>query len=436
MVDRRGCLTFHESFSQQACHPTLEPAYERRSAFEEYRYDALGRRVLVRTRQTFSCVNRCLNQVRRTVYDGDQVLIEIAAPGADGTDPTRMEADQGLATPFGGGFYPTGRVEYVHGAGLDKPLALLREEYSDSIQGGVYTPMANSRGAYDSGEGRGQCYTRTWTTQPADPPNADWPSNSGQPPSSGGTSGTEVLCADVDWPAEHIWAYRQYRRGYAGPSAWMGSLVYESRDASGLHYRRNRFYDAEQGRLTQEDPIGLAGGINVYGFANGDPVTYSDPYGLSAAEKSGGADCEKAVARCPTRTTTLMQDKRLRRDINWLFSESQRRGVEMGAYIFRRDDGSFRLGTASGAREAYVGEVGQVRHNHSDPDNAVGFVHTHPDQVLSTGTTIPGSPPSGPDAVNARVRKYFNVIVNRENIYIYHPFDDSKSGTFNRKQWQ
>lgn len=28
------------------------------------------------------------------------------------------------------------------------------------------------------------------------------------------------------------------------------------------------------------DPIGLAGGLNAYGFANGDPVNYSDPFGL------------------------------------------------------------------------------------------------------------------------------------------------------------
>lgn len=28
------------------------------------------------------------------------------------------------------------------------------------------------------------------------------------------------------------------------------------------------------------DPIGLAGGLNLYGFAGGDPVNYSDPFGL------------------------------------------------------------------------------------------------------------------------------------------------------------
>ncbi len=32
--------------------------------------------------------------------------------------------------------------------------------------------------------------------------------------------------------------------------------------------------------LTQEDPIGLAGGVNLYGFAAGDPVNFSDPFGL------------------------------------------------------------------------------------------------------------------------------------------------------------
>ncbi len=33
-------------------------------------------------------------------------------------------------------------------------------------------------------------------------------------------------------------------------------------------------------RFTQQDPIGLAGGLNLYGFAGGDPVNFSDPFGL------------------------------------------------------------------------------------------------------------------------------------------------------------
>ena len=65
-----------------------------------------------------------------------------------------------------------------------------------------------------------------------------------------------------------------------GPPSWYGSLLDESRDASGLMYRRNRYLDPETGMFTQADPIGVAGGLNVFGYAAGDPVTYSDPFGL------------------------------------------------------------------------------------------------------------------------------------------------------------
>jgi RHS repeat-associated protein len=69
--------------------------------------------------------------------------------------------------------------------------------------------------------------------------------------------------------------------------AWDGSLVEQKRDGNGMLYRRNRYVDPATGRFTQEDPIGLAGGLNLYGFANGDPVTYSDPFGLCPKDKGG-----------------------------------------------------------------------------------------------------------------------------------------------------
>jgi RHS repeat-associated protein len=61
---------------------------------------------------------------------------------------------------------------------------------------------------------------------------------------------------------------------------WIGNIVEGKADPSGLVYDRNRYYDPTAGRFTQQDPIGLAGGANLYGYAGGDPANSTDPFGL------------------------------------------------------------------------------------------------------------------------------------------------------------
>jgi RHS repeat-associated protein len=61
-------------------------------------------------------------------------------------------------------------------------------------------------------------------------------------------------------------------------------LLQGASTSSGLQYLRNRYFDASTGRFTQQDPIGLAGGLNLYGFAQGDPVNFGDPLGLGPCE--------------------------------------------------------------------------------------------------------------------------------------------------------
>jgi len=51
---------------------------------------------------------------------------------------------------------------------------------------------------------------------------------------------------------------------------------------------RNRAYDERTGRWTQEDPIGLAGGVNLYQFNGNNPVAYTDPFGLCPDNLSAG----------------------------------------------------------------------------------------------------------------------------------------------------
>lgn len=87
-----------------------------------------------------------------------------------------------------------------------------------------------------------------------------------------------LRCVIVQWPFMH--SAHDRNRGGVRYQSWHGSLLEGKRDRSGLEYRRNRLYDPQTGRFTQEDPIGLAGGLNLYGFANGDPVNFSDPFGL------------------------------------------------------------------------------------------------------------------------------------------------------------
>jgi RHS repeat-associated protein len=50
--------------------------------------------------------------------------------------------------------------------------------------------------------------------------------------------------------------------------------------APGLSFMRARFYDSTAGRFTQMDPINIAGGPNLYAYADNDPVNQTDPSGL------------------------------------------------------------------------------------------------------------------------------------------------------------
>jgi RHS repeat-associated protein len=240
-------------------------------SFEEYRYDALGRRVWVRARrfcrndeplEAYAKMECNQSLIRRTVWDGEHELWEMQMPGEVGSaylenDTVTVNVPRTSESLDPHPFY--GRVAFTQGLAIDQPLGITRIGYVDFKFGTprtVFQPFTvvpgwNLRGDPD----------RQYIAEPT----VAVCTGSGTTP-----------CVYVESPM------RWHTYGAPGRlmDHWYGTVIENKVDKAGTHFRRNRYYDQGTGRFTQEDPIGLAGGLNLYGFANGDPVNFSDPFGL------------------------------------------------------------------------------------------------------------------------------------------------------------
>jgi RHS repeat-associated protein len=65
----------------------------------------------------------------------------------------------------------------------------------------------------------------------------------------------------------------------------------------GLNYYGYRYYAPAIGRCLDRDPLGEAGGINLYGFAPNNPVNYLDPLGLSYLNDNSSTNLLKVYSR-------------------------------------------------------------------------------------------------------------------------------------------
>ena len=179
-----------------------------------------------------------------------------------------------------------GRVVYTYGLALDQPISIARYGYADFPNGGSHTqwpafailPFWDLQGRPLTGAFGDGAAVKQLTGGGTQCPNLD--TNSAQ------------RCVMLYWPFS--WSAYDQRAGIR-PVSWHGTMLDDKRDHAGTSYRRNRVYDPATGRFTQEDPIGLAGGLNLYGFADGDPVNFSDPFGLCPFTRSD-ASCYQELA--------------------------------------------------------------------------------------------------------------------------------------------
>jgi len=78
-------------------------------------------------------------------------------------------------------------------------------------------------------------------------------------------------------------------------------------DETQLYYNRARYFDSALGRFVSEDPIGWAGGTNLYEYVRNEPTIFTDPSGLITAAT---ADADTKCLVCTVYSESRGQDSR------------------------------------------------------------------------------------------------------------------------------
>ena len=73
------------------------------------------------------------------------------------------------------------------------------------------------------------------------------------------------------------------RETISNPFTYVGQLGVRH-EGNGLDFMRARFFSPSDGRFINEDPIGHAGGLNIYNYTSNNPLSRIDPTGLAAEQ--------------------------------------------------------------------------------------------------------------------------------------------------------
>ena len=193
-----------------------------------FKYDPLGRRIEKRIEEGEHGKSED-TKTYTYVYDNQAIILEYLTKTDDGKPET-------------------GKTRYIHGPGIDEPLAIERKDK-------IYYYHADGLGSI-------------------------------------------VALTDKKQKVVASYEYDSFGNLKRHGDEIKNTLTYTGREwdeETGLYYYRARYYDAKVGRFISEDPVGMAGGINFYSYVNSNVINRIDPSGLDANTWTYGEIREWAI---------------------------------------------------------------------------------------------------------------------------------------------
>jgi RHS repeat-associated protein len=188
---------------------------------------------------------------------------------------------------------------------------------------------------------------------------------------------------------------------------------------SGLNLTMFRQYNSSLGRWLSRDPIGEAGGVNLYGYCFGDPISWIDPLGLvpntymyksaDEAAKSGFNENRNFV------------------------DASRRSGYEMGFWVYSNGKGKYAYSNPFLSNSCNKEVTSQEAKNNIpswiSPAALEAFSHTHPEKRPLLSDAIGYENFSKTDVDTIRYTEIPGYLLNAYDQFKYYDGAGNPNGT-------
>jgi RHS repeat-associated protein len=229
---------------------------DRHNQITSYGYDPLGRRIFKRN----------VHDTTWFFWDGDALLGEMTQanePTANGAHEKVVSIMASKNSNQSKAYLFLGAREYVYWPATFEPLALIdkNNKFTNNLQNNQIlgsaeieeqSPLIGSLYLYHND--MNGCPTRLSTTN-----------------------------GQIVWGANYTAWGGANKTGVNEIEQPLRMLGQQYDDESGLHYNRNRYYDALAGQFIGQDPIGLHGGLNPYQYGY-NVLRWVDPTGLKGCQ--------------------------------------------------------------------------------------------------------------------------------------------------------